>query len=163
MPIDKNNIHENAMSIDNSPFARIKKPLKSDMNVVPYIDVMLVLLVIFMVTAPMLTTGVEVDLPEAKTQSLNINQELPAIVSLKENGEIYLSTNFEDKQGDQLVDEQTLVDTLTAMQQKSPNIAVLVNADEANKYGHVMLLMSMLQQAGIKQVGLLTQNPSEKK
>lgn len=146
------------MAIDNSPFARIKKPLKSDMNVVPYIDVMLVLLIIFMVAAPMLTTGVEVNLPEAKADSINMTQELPAIVSLKHNGEIYLN----QKGGkDELVDEQTLIDKLTAGQQKNNNLTVLVNADEQNKYGHVMLLMSMLKQAGIKKVGLLTQDPEK--
>ena len=62
------------MALSNSPFQRIKKPLASDMNVVPYIDVMLVLLVIFMVTAPMLTTGLTVDLPKAETSALSVAQ-----------------------------------------------------------------------------------------
>lgn len=143
------------MSIDNNPFARIKKPLNSDMNVVPYIDVMLVLLVIFMVTAPMLTTGVEVNLPNAKAESLTMNQELPAIISLKADGELFISENGGK---DEAVDETLLVKKLHDSQQKNPNLAVLINADKSNPYGNVMVLMSMLQQAGIKQVGLLTES-----
>lgn len=147
------------MSIDNSPFARIKRPLKSDMNVVPYIDVMLVLLVIFMVTAPMLTTGVEVNLPSAKSESLSINQELPAIISLKSDGELFISR---DGGKDKSVDEEALVTELNAAQEKNPKLAILINADKENNYGQVITLMAMLQNSGIKQVGLLTENPDKK-
>ena len=70
-------------------FERIKKPLKSDMNVVPYIDVMLVLLVIFMVTAPMITTGVKVDLPQANSNPIQ-SEDTPTIVTLKSDGTITL-------------------------------------------------------------------------
>lgn len=146
------------MSIENSPFTRIKRPLKSDMNVVPYIDVMLVLLVIFMVTAPMLTTGVEVNLPSAKAESLSITQELPAIISLKSDGQMFISRDGGD---DKAVDEESLVAQLNEAQKKNPKLAILINADKDNQYGQVIVLMSMLQQSGIKQVGLLTETPDK--
>ena len=145
------------MSMEQSPFTRIKRPLNSDMNVVPYIDVMLVLLVIFMVTAPMLTTGVEVNLPTAQADSLPIKQSLPIIISLKQNGELYMS---HDDAADELVDQLTLIEQLKVAQQKDPNLSVLINADKNNPYGNVMILMSALQQSGISQVGLLTETPS---
>lgn len=146
------------MSIDNSPFTRIKRPLKSDMNVVPYIDVMLVLLVIFMVTAPMLTTGVEVNLPNAESESLSIKQELPAVISLKADGQMFISR---DGGEDKPVDEEALVTELNEAQTKNPQLAILINADKDNLYGQVIVLMSMLQQSGIKQVGLLTESPKK--
>lgn len=141
------------MSINNSPFKRIKKPLNSNMNVVPYIDVMLVLLVIFMVTAPLLTTGVEVNLPDAKAQALTTTQELPVVISLKDDASLYVSQDGEE---DKLVSRAELIDILTEIQTNKPSTSVLINADQANLYGQVMVLMSALQQAGITQVGLLT-------
>lgn len=146
------------MAIDNSPFARIKKPLKSDMNVVPYIDVMLVLLIIFMVAAPMLTTGVEVNLPQAKADNINMTKDLPVIVSLKENGDLFYTN---EKGGDEQVDEEALIAALTALQTKNNNLTVLINADQNNQYGSVMVLMSLLKQSGISKVGLLTKDPEK--
>lgn len=146
------------MAIDNSPFARIKKPLKSDMNVVPYIDVMLVLLIIFMVAAPMLTTGVEVNLPQAKADNINMTKDLPVIVSLKENGDLFYTN---EKGGDEQVDEEALIAALTALQTKNKNLTVLINADQNNQYGSVMVLMSLLKQSGISKVGLLTKDPEK--
>ena len=141
-------------------FERIKKPLNSDMNVVPYIDVMLVLLVIFMVTAPMLTTGVDIDLPKAQTKALSQGTQLPVIVSLKSNGEIYLS--YQDKT-DEPMSKGQLIDTLQQLQRLpeyqlagKPNVNVMINADQQNQYGDIMQLMASLQQAGIQKVGLLT-------
>lgn len=146
------------MAIDNSPFARIKKPLKSDMNVVPYIDVMLVLLIIFMVAAPMLTTGVEVNLPQAKADNINMTKDLPVIVSLKENGDLFYTN---EKGGDEQVDEEALIAALTALQTKNNNLTVLINADQNNQYGSVMVLMSLLKQSSISKVGLLTKDPEK--
>ena len=130
------------------------------MNVVPYIDVMLVLLVIFMVTAPMLTTGVDIDLPKAQTKALSQGTQLPVIVSLKSNGEIYLS--YQDKT-DEPMSKGQLIDTLQQLQRLpeyqlagKPNVNVMINADQQNQYGDIMQLMASLQQAGIQKVGLLT-------
>jgi biopolymer transport protein TolR len=93
-----------------NPYSRNRpQKLNASMNVVPYIDVMLVLLVIFMVTAPMLTTGVDIDLPKAQTKSLQQGTQLPVIVSLKSDGQLYLST--QDKT-DEPMSEEALIATL---------------------------------------------------
>ena len=137
-------------------FERIKKPLKSDMNVVPYIDVMLVLLVIFMVTAPMITTGIKVDLPQANSDPIQA-EDRPAIVTLEADGTIKL----EDKNhaNDVLtLDELKTVLTNAQNEAQTANkqLSVLINGSETRPYGEVMKLMSALQDAGLAQVGLLT-------
>lgn len=144
----------------SSPYRREKKPLNAEMNVVPYIDVMLVLLVIFMVTAPMLTTGVDVDLPKEQTTSMRQSQ-LPVIVSLTSSGEIFISY---ENNVDMPVSEPELIDTLANLQTKSNNetgqpLQIMINADQNNQYGAIMTLMANLQQAGIQKVGLLTGAP----
>lgn len=143
-----------------SPYARKKIALNSDMNVVPYIDVMLVLLVIFMVTTPMMTTGVDVDLPKEQTKTLSQNQ-LPVIVSLTGNGEIFIS--YEDFV-DVPTSESELIKILSSLQAKGSAdglqpLQVMINADQNNQYSAIMSLMANLQQAGIQKVGLLTGAP----
>ena len=143
-----------------SPYRREKKALNAEMNVVPYIDVMLVLLVIFMVTAPMLITGVDVDLPKEQTNTMSQSQ-LPVIVSLTGNGEIFISY---DSNVDLPVSEPELIDTLATLQSQSSDagaqpVQVMINADQNNQYGVIMTLMATLQQAGIQKVGLLTGAP----
>ena len=138
-------------------FERIKKPLKSDMNVVPYIDVMLVLLVIFMVTAPMITSGIKVDLPQANNNPIE-SKERPPIVTLGSNGNIYLEYKDHDK--NQILSfqelESILNDAQTKAEQENKTLTVLVNGDKSRPYGEVVELMSSLQEAGLTQVGLLT-------
>ena len=136
-------------------FERIKKPLKSDMNVVPYIDVMLVLLVIFMVTAPMITTGVKVDLPQANNDPMQQSQDRPAIVTLEADGTLKL----EDKthKNDVLTLDE-LRNILTEAQTNNKQLTVLINGSQSRPYGEVMKLMSALQEAGLSQVGLLTES-----
>lgn len=143
-----------------SPYSRHKASLNSDMNVVPYIDVMLVLLVIFMVTAPMLTTGVDVDLPKEQAASMSQNQ-LPVIVSLTDSGELFIS--YEDNV-DVPISEPELINTLFNLQAQSDNetgqpLQIMLNADQNNQYGAIVALMANLQQAGIQKVGLLTGPP----
>ncbi|OTG62165.1 protein TolR [Acinetobacter sp. ANC 3903] len=138
-------------------FERIKKPLKSDMNVVPYIDVMLVLLVIFMVTAPMITTGVKVDLPQANGTPMQA-EDRPAIVTLESDGTIKL----EDKShSNDVLTLNELKAVLTESQREASEqkkqMSVLINGSESRPYGEVMKLMSALQDAGLTQVGLLTE------
>lgn len=139
-------------------FERIKKPLKSDMNVVPYIDVMLVLLVIFMVTAPMITSSIKVDLPQAKSTPFE-SKDTPAIVSLKADGQYYL--NYEDQKNDKALSLDQLKEILSQAQQQATQnhtkLNVLVNGDKSRPYGDVVTLMANLQQAGLEQVGLLTE------
>lgn len=148
------------MSVSNSPFARIKKPLNATMNVVPYIDVMLVLLVIFMVTAPLLTTGVEVDLPKAKADAIASTTQLPIIISLQADGALFIS--YDDKT-DQPISQTELVSLLQSRQQNLTDTmpSILINADQHNQYGQVMQLMANLQQAGIEKVGLITRSPNK--
>ena len=143
-----------------SPYARKKVALNSDMNVVPYIDVMLVLLVIFMVTTPMLTTGVDVDLPKEQTKTITQSQ-LPVIVSLTGSGEIFISY---ENNIDVPISEPELIDILSNLQAKGKAdglqpLQVMINADQNNQYGAIMGLMANLQQAGIQKVGLLTGAP----
>lgn len=149
-----------------TPYTRHKKPLNSEMNVVPYIDVMLVLLIIFMVTAPMLTTGVEIDLPKEKTQSLTKDdKKLPVIVSINDSGELFLSY---DTVIDESMTEQALIDKLSTLAKEQmvdgkSELQVMVNADSKNEYSTIMHLMANLQKAGISKVGLLTDSPNSKK
>ena len=147
-----------------NPYSRNRsQKLNAGMNVVPYIDVMLVLLVIFMVTAPRLTRGVDIDLPKAQTKSLQQGTQLPVIVSLKSDGQLYLST--QDKT-DEPMSEEALIATLNNLQSQpqyqfdgKPNVNVMINADQNNQYGDIIQLMANLQQAGIQKVGLLTAPP----
>ncbi len=142
-----------------SPFAsRRKRELNAAMNVVPYIDVMLVLLIIFMVTTPMLTTGVDVDLPKAKANNVGSGTQMPVIVSLMSNGDIFMS---HESGSDTPVTEPELVQALTQLQSEAAgnDIKVMINADQSNQYGDIMQLMANLQQAGIEKVGLLTGQP----
>ena len=143
-----------------SPYRREKKALNAEMNVVPYIDVMLVLLVIFMVTAPMLITGVDVDLPKEQTNTISQSQ-LPVIVSLTGSGEIFISY---ENNIDLPISEPELIDTLSNLQNQNSEVGaqplqVMINADQNNQYGAIMTLMATLQQAGIQKVGLLTGAP----
>ncbi|WP_296243866.1 MULTISPECIES: protein TolR [unclassified Psychrobacter] len=143
-----------------SPYRRERKALNAEMNVVPYIDVMLVLLVIFMVTAPMLITGVDVDLPKEQTNTISQSQ-LPVIVSLTDSGEIFISY---ENNIDLPISEPELIDTLTNLQNQNTDtgtqpLQVMINADKNNQYGAIMTLMATLQQAGIQKVGLLTGSP----
>lgn len=146
------------MAMQGSPFGRIKKPLKSDMNVVPYIDVMLVLLVIFMVTAPMITSGITVDLPQAKSTPFQ-SETQPAIVTVKSDGEYLLK--FGNDVNQIALDElkTRLAEAQSDAEQKQQKLMVLVNGDENVAYGKVVGLMSTLQEAGLSQVGLLTDQP----
>lgn len=151
--------------MSRSPYARHKKSLNSDMNVVPYIDVMLVLLVIFMVTAPMLTTGVEVNLPSEKTSNIAKNELTPVIVSLQKDGSLFISSEHAI---DKAVTESELSITLSEMAQKhmgenGSDLQVLINADKNNEYSKIMHLMAIVQGAGVTKVGLLSGQTSKSK
>jgi len=147
------------MALSNSPFQRIKKPLASDMNVVPYIDVMLVLLVIFMVTAPMLTTGLTVDLPEAEASALSVSQQQPAIVTIQADQQYFLKLG---DASDQPMGFDELQDALRIEQRQNPELTVLINGDQSVPYGEIVRLMAGLQNAGLNKVGLITETPAGK-
>jgi biopolymer transport protein TolR len=132
-----------------------KHRLSADINVVPYIDVMLVLLVIFMVTAPMLTQGVKVDLPSANSQAIETKEE-PLIVSIKKDGSLYV--NLGDKNSEKQAKPLSEISQAIAKVIKvKPNTPVLVWGDTAVPYGKVVSVMTALESAGIDQVGLVTE------
>jgi len=134
-----------------------RKPM-SEINVVPYIDVMLVLLVIFMVTAPLLTQGVKVDLPQANAKPLPTENQEPLVVSVDVAGNFYL--NFGNDK-DQPVDPQTLLARVAGLLRVNPRVPVVVKGDANVNYGAMIDLMVLLQKAGAPSVGLMTDAPEE--
>ncbi|MGB1109543.1 MAG: protein TolR [Gammaproteobacteria bacterium] len=130
----------------------------SEINVVPYIDVMLVLLVIFMVTAPMFNQGVEVDLPQASAQPIPSKESEPLVLSVNVNGDLFLSVGDEP---DKPLTEREVVNKTAAVLKLRPDTAVLVRGDEDVDYGKVVRGMVLLQGAGAPKVGLMTQSPAE--
>lgn len=127
----------------------------AEINVVPYIDVMLVLLIIFMVTAPMLMQGVKVDLPEANADPVENQDSEPVIISVNASGELFLNLGQED----QVLSLPTIKDRVAAVIRRSPKKPVLVWGDRAVPYGEVVTVMVALQEAGAPSVGLVTENP----
>lgn len=132
-----------------------RKPM-SEINVVPYIDVMLVLLIIFMVTAPMLMQGVKVDLPEASAVPVGKQDDEPLIVSVKADGSYYLNLG-RDKETSQSLG--VVQDKVSKIMRRKPQTTVLVWGDKSVPYGDVVALMAALQAAGAPSVGLVTENP----
>ena len=136
---------------------RNRRKAMAEINVVPYIDVMLVLLIIFMVTAPMLNLGVEVDLPEADAEPLESEQnEEPMVLTVLENGDLYLNAGGEAEVGGGLIDPETLVQTVSAVVRRNPEVQVLVGGDQAVDYGRIYDAMVLLQKAGVQKVGLMS-------
>ncbi len=135
----------------------------SEINVVPYIDVMLVLLVIFMITAPILTQGVTVDLPKTASATLKAADREPIIVSVNREGEFFLNLHTLPNAP---IDPQTLMVRVAAelelARQSKQVLNVLVKGDQGVSYGRVMSAMNLLKQAGAEQVGLLTDSSDVK-
>jgi biopolymer transport protein TolR len=141
---------------------RIRKRPMSEINVVPYIDVMLVLLIIFMVTTPLLTQGVKINLPQASSQSIPPDKATPIIVSVDASGNYYLSISATPNQP---IDPVTLSNRVSAQirteTQDGQTPIVLVKGDQKANYGNVVQAMVLLQQAGAESVGLITQPPEK--
>jgi biopolymer transport protein TolR len=137
---------------------RNKRRPMAEINVVPYIDVMLVLLVIFMITTPLLNLGVEVNLPKADAEPLDSEQsDEPMVVTVLENGDLYLNAGGEvDGVTSGLIDSESLVTTVAAIVRRNPEIQVLVGGDVAVGYGHIYGAMVLLQKAGVTKVGLMS-------
>jgi len=130
-----------------------KRRLMGEINVVPYIDVMLVLLIIFMVTAPLLTQGIEVELPKAGAEALDTPESEPLVLSINREGLLYLNIGDEIESP---LDQRTVVKRTAAVLRRSPETPVLVKADTLVPYGQVVTAMVLLQQAGAEQIGFLT-------
>ena len=131
----------------------------AEINVVPYIDVMLVLLVIFMATAPLLMQGVEVDLPKANSTPVSDSDAEPLIVSIDADAKLYLNLGASD---DQALSIETVRQRVATVLKRNPDKAVMVWGDTAVPYGKVVSLMSELQAAGSPSVGLVTEAPARK-
>ncbi|MCP5200639.1 MAG: protein TolR [Gammaproteobacteria bacterium] len=130
----------------------------SEINVVPYIDVMLVLLIIFMVTAPLITQGVKIDLPQAPSEVLPPSDDEPVVVSVDAAGLVYVDLG---ETPDQAIDDDTLMTRIAAVLRYKPKTDVLVEGDRGVDYGRVVEVMTLLKNAGVASVGLITEPPAE--
>ena len=135
---------------------RIRKKPMAEINVVPYIDVMLVMLVIFMVTAPLLTQGVKVDLPQADAKPVEDQDQEPLVVTVDASGNLYLNIGDDPQQP---VADDLLVERISAVRRRQPGKQVLVRGDQSVDYGTVIRALVLLQQANIPKVGLVTEPP----
>ena len=133
-------------------FKRSSKEPMSEINVTPFVDVMLVLLIIFMVTAPLLTVGVQVDLPESSADSLPEEQE-PLTLSINSKGEIFIQ---ESK-----VEYDKIIAKILAVSKNRTDTRIYVRGDRVVAYGRIMEIMSLVNSAGYIKVALVTQNPKE--
>lgn len=130
-----------------------RKPM-AEINVVPYIDVTLVLLIIFMITTPMLQTGVQVDLPKANSNPVE-QKEDSIVVSIKEGGEYYIKVGSED---DARIQPEEINARVVAVLSNKPATTVSINADNRVSYGTVVTVMAALKNAGVPNVGLMTKS-----
>jgi len=137
-----------------------RKPI-TEINLVPYIDVMLVLLLIFMITAPLLTQGVHVQLPSASAKALPPQKDMPIIVTVNQTGQLFLNTS---PTPDQSITPQNLMSDvstqLTNAQTQHKQQDIYVKGDRNANYGEVMQAMVLLQKAGAQDVGLITKSPT---
>ena len=128
-----------------------KEPM-SEINVTPFVDVMLVLLIVFMVTAPLLTVGIPVDLPKVKASALT-DQKDPLEITVKIGGEVYL--------GESRVEVENLIPRLNAITELNKEARIYVRGDRVVAYGRIMEIMSLVNSAGHIKVALVTQNPKD--
>ena len=130
-----------------------RKPVMAEINVTPMVDVMLVLLIIFMVTAPLLTVGIPVNLPQTRAEPLS-NPDEPLVVTVNAKGEIYLQETS--------IGDEALVPRLQAITANKPDTKIFVRGDKAIDYGRVMQVMGMIKSAGFTQVALVVDMPPDK-
>ena len=138
--------------VKRSTGGRRHRPM-GEINVTPFVDVMLVLLIVFMVTAPLLTVGVEVDLPKTKAGAINADAA-PLVVSIKADGSLYLQ--------EAAVDAEVLIPRLKAISNANPDVRIFVRGDQAVTYGDVLDVMGRIQAAGFEKVALVAQLPEAK-
>ena len=123
-----------------------------EINVTPFVDVMLVLLIVFMVTAPLLTVGVPVDLPKTKAGQISADAA-PLVVSIQADGQIYLQES--------VVEADSLIPRLSAISEANPDVRIFVRGDRSVSYGEVVELMGRIQTAGFERVALVAQLPQD--
>ena len=139
------------VGIKRSTGGRRHRPM-GEINVTPFVDVMLVLLIVFMVTAPLLTVGVEVDLPKTKAGAINADAA-PLVVSIKSDGSLYLQET--------VVEPDALIPRLKAISNANPDVRIFVRGDRAVSYGEVLSVMGRIQSAGFEKVALVAQLPEK--
>lgn len=139
-------------------YVRVKRKRVAEINVVPYIDVMLVLLIIFMVTAPLVTQGVKVELPKAESEALSQDSKTPLVASVDIDGLFYLSVG--DSKSEPLEPDELAV-LVRARLEVEPDTPVVVNGDGNVPYNSIIQLMVLLQQSGVPSVGLMTESPEQ--
>jgi len=132
---------------------RKRRKLMAEINVVPYIDVMLVLLVIFMVTAPLQQQGVEIDLPITQGSPIDQKEKSNVIISIKKQGEYYISENGAKNIA---VSKAELISKIVELYQEKSQLQVYIRGDKSVSYGHVVSIMASLKHSGIARIGLMT-------
>ncbi len=132
---------------------RKRRKLKSEINVVPYIDVMLVLLIIFMVTAPLLNLGVDIQLPQSAAKAVQADKE-PIVISVDKDGKLYLTLGTAPRES---LESDELVRKVTAFVHQNPHVPVLIAGDNRATYGQIYDILPALQEAGVTKVGLMSQ------
>jgi biopolymer transport protein TolR len=132
---------------------RKRRKLKAEINVVPYIDVMLVLLIIFMVTAPLLNLGVDIHLPQSTAKAVQTDKE-PIVIGVDQDGKLFLTLGGAPRES---IDSDTLVKKVSAFVRQNPQVPVLIAGDLRASYGQVYEILPALQQAGVAKVGLMSQ------
>jgi biopolymer transport protein TolR len=133
-----------------------RRNLISDINVVPYIDVMLVLLVIFMVAAPLMVQGISINLPEVSSDALPVEKSEPLIISIRSDGSFFLEI---DATRNKSLNLEEISQEIAKILKADKDMQVVIRGDGEVKYESVMLLMSQLQQLGSKNIGLITKPP----
>ena len=139
------------VGVKRSTGGRRHRPM-GEINVTPFVDVMLVLLIVFMVTAPLLTVGVEVDLPKTKAGAINADAA-PLVVSIKADGSLYLQET--------VVEPEALIPRLKAISNANPDVRIFVRGDRAVSYGEVLSVMGRIQSAGFEKVALVAKLPEK--
>lgn len=139
--------------------AKRRRPM-SEINIVPYIDVMLVLLVIFMAAAPMLAQGIQLNLPKEPSEPLERSELDPLIVSIQQDGSIHLNVGGGDAEDSETISASELQERVLKVVGARPDVPIFVRGDESLEYGVIVNVMTILQQSGATSVGLLTDPPS---
>ncbi len=138
---------------------RVRRKPMADINMVPYLDVMLVLLVVFMITAPMMAQGIKVALPETSSEPISIKEDDPLMVTVKKGGSYYLNLGKTPEKATSL---SVVTDKISKLIKIDSKRLVLVQGDKEVPYGKVIELMSALQRSGVVNVGLVTEPPKVK-
>ena len=134
-----------------------RKPM-AEINVVPYIDVTLVLMIIFMITAPLIQSGVDVDLPQADAKQINQDDmPIPVIITITQNVEFYIDLG-KGKDKEQHVSVSEVLLLTQAVRKNKPGTQVYIRGDKQVEYGKVVTVMAALKKAGVPSVGLMTEN-----